>query len=523
MEGQKNATHCLEKGACLPLGGFSVLSLFPPLSEEELVGMNESNSPPAIWAVSNIDSSALFHELSVGADAPLSGLITMLAAARTLGSFYKNKLSSGNLKKSGIFRKHIVFAGLMGEPWGNMGSRRLLWELYSNSSHLTGFNISSADVLLEIGQVGNAVKYEEGSSKAKENNHPASRGNSKALKLFLYSSSRTEMTRAQLERLNNLQNAIKLSGNDCKSVSEVVVEDAGFNIKSFPPPASSEAFLRIQSNLTALAITEFNDTFTNAAYHSMYDNIKNIDISSIVSSSELISRTLYRLSTATSGLENLEASAFEASEEAADLEIDMAALEKRIKSLIECIVSTDFRLDCPLAKRIMNSPQISSKRSNYIGILRSLPQDPQVPNLELHSNIERFIFNYLAFSTAPDVPDDFDKDLDIDQNSNTSSDSNSLGGKQSHDMYAMLDDFASTRLTYRGSFDNKTTCKLSIATDCPRGTVCVGNKDSKDSKGMGACVAATVRYVASYSLLFECPGCNGTSSGWHVTNKTESW
>ena len=73
-----------------------------------------------------------------GAEAPLSGLIAMLAAAEILG----------NSSHAEGYERCLVFAGLAGEPWGYMGSKRFLWELHR------GNNSTKPLSLLAIDQVG---------------------------------------------------------------------------------------------------------------------------------------------------------------------------------------------------------------------------------------------------------------------------------------------------------------------------------------------------------------------------------
>ena len=60
------------------------------------------------------------HGVLQGAEAPLSGLIAMLAAAEILG----------NSSLAPAYQRRLVFAALAGEPWGYMGSKRFLWELH---------------------------------------------------------------------------------------------------------------------------------------------------------------------------------------------------------------------------------------------------------------------------------------------------------------------------------------------------------------------------------------------------------
>lgn len=73
-----------------------------------------------------------------GAEAPLSGLIAMLAAAEILG----------NSTHAQGYERRLVFAALAGEPWGYMGSKRFLWELHK------GENSTKPLSLLAVDQVG---------------------------------------------------------------------------------------------------------------------------------------------------------------------------------------------------------------------------------------------------------------------------------------------------------------------------------------------------------------------------------
>lgn len=69
------------------------------------------------------------HTCSVqGAEAPLSGLIAMLAAAEVLG----------NSGYADVYRRRLIFTAFAGEPWGSMGSKRFLWELHSHENSTRG-------------------------------------------------------------------------------------------------------------------------------------------------------------------------------------------------------------------------------------------------------------------------------------------------------------------------------------------------------------------------------------------------
>lgn len=70
-----------------------------------------------------------------GADAPLSGLVAMLAALRVLRNA---AAASGGAER---YAKRIVFLALAGEAWGYMGSRRLLYDADSGSNSTQGLRM----------------------------------------------------------------------------------------------------------------------------------------------------------------------------------------------------------------------------------------------------------------------------------------------------------------------------------------------------------------------------------------------
>ena len=70
-----------------------------------------------------------------GAEAPLSGLIAMLAAAEILGN---NTLNAQ-------YERRLVFAAFAGEPWGYMGSKRLLWELHTGEKSTKPLTLDAID------------------------------------------------------------------------------------------------------------------------------------------------------------------------------------------------------------------------------------------------------------------------------------------------------------------------------------------------------------------------------------------
>ncbi|KHG13342.1 hypothetical protein F383_18867 [Gossypium arboreum] len=155
MQTTKVGTHdsesCLKEETCLPLGGYralihvvvvsdnftayvlkgmgngSVWSAVPPINNS-----SSNQSKPIILTVASMDAASFFRDKSLGADSPLSGVISLLAAVDALS--HVDGLDNLN--------KQLVFLVFTGEAWGYLGSRRFLLELDQQSDAVRGLNSS---------------------------------------------------------------------------------------------------------------------------------------------------------------------------------------------------------------------------------------------------------------------------------------------------------------------------------------------------------------------------------------------
>ncbi|RZC74865.1 hypothetical protein C5167_050343 [Papaver somniferum] len=131
MQTTKSGTHdsesCLKQQSCLPLGGYSVMSSLPPID------VSSTQKPKSIvLAMASIDSASFFRDKSPGADSPLSGMISLVAAVDALSHL-------GDLDE---LNKQLVFLFFTGEAWGYLGSRRFLAELDMGTDAVHGLNSS---------------------------------------------------------------------------------------------------------------------------------------------------------------------------------------------------------------------------------------------------------------------------------------------------------------------------------------------------------------------------------------------
>lgn len=488
MEAAGNSSACLAARTCLPLGGHSVVAALPALplpagnSSSNSSGGGGSGDMPAIWVLAQFDTAGLFHEAAVGAESPVSGLIAMLAAAEVLGSADASA-AVGQYRER--YRRRLVFAALGGEPWGLMGSKRLLWEAASGAPSVAGFDLTPGGVaaVLEVGPVGRA--------------RPSAADGQRTLVegagVALYAHMPAGGASAAAGVLSALQAAA--SSASAAAGLSVGVAQASAALPGLPPTASAGSFVRVlqggganaSSAPPAVLLSDFDTAFQVPTFQSsLYDNITWVDADSIAATAVVVARTAHALALGDD----------DAAGAAAELPVNYTAVQATVQELIQCLMNSTLGLGCPIAQAMM-TPVNPGHLSHYIGILRSLTADPQAPDANIKSDYERFIWNWLAFATRPKPP----------SNSSTGSGDGDSGGG--------------------GGDEGLQRCQPMNATACPAGFVCAGSRSIKGPEGQGMCLNATVRFVPSYSTWLLCDGCDGANTNyefrWQLTDGAAQW
>jgi nicastrin len=102
---------------CLPLSGTSVWAV---AGSPEVSSSSESSYSRTIIMVSTgMDSTSMFHELAPGANTAASNILTVLMAAKLIGSYVSDNTLDG-------LHKRILFGFFQGEAYGYIGSRAFL-------------------------------------------------------------------------------------------------------------------------------------------------------------------------------------------------------------------------------------------------------------------------------------------------------------------------------------------------------------------------------------------------------------
>ncbi|MCO5567551.1 hypothetical protein L7F22_021245 [Adiantum nelumboides] len=337
--GTSTSVSCLVGSSCLPLGGYSVWSALPP------VKASSSLNKQIVMAIASMDSASFFRDRTLGADSPLSGLLTLLAAVDVLS----------NIPDPDSWDKQLVIVVFTGEAWGYLGSRQFLYQLSNEGSFVQGLNRSLIHQILEVGSVGQAVDN-----------------------VFYAHSQNLEASAATLEVLEALQ--VAASSITSASAAEVQVNKAS-ETNPGVPPSSLMPFLHHNENTSGVVLTEFDSVFMNTNYHSSLD-VKG-QVNSIASAASLVARTLYLLVT---GQSNITAT-----------DSDLLTVKTSwIEELTGCLLTCNPGMACDLVKQFITPTQTCP--NHYVGVFLGDPTEP--PVAENIDDTARFVWNFLANRTA---------------------------------------------------------------------------------------------------------------------------
>eukprot|EP00471_Norrisiella_sphaerica_P013686 CAMPEP_0184504196 /NCGR_PEP_ID=MMETSP0113_2-20130426/52334_1 /TAXON_ID=91329 /ORGANISM="Norrisiella sphaerica, Strain BC52" /LENGTH=634 /DNA_ID=CAMNT_0026893819 /DNA_START=707 /DNA_END=2611 /DNA_ORIENTATION=- len=285
MFGHHDSISCLKYATCLPVGGWSVWTTMDRL--------NATRKRPIVLATAMMDSSALFHDLAVGANSYQAGLVALLGAVNGLHAFNS---SGGDFGCESLedLEKQIMVAFLQGEQFGYVGSRRLALDLmegldcvrsskqpnmciepYRPSTLYSNINITQIQTIIEVGQVG---MLSESRQVFMHRSHLADRTSDKSVSENLQ---------------DTMRNLSKLSPLD------FVVPDPNLNSL---PPSSIPSFLEIIPSslpVASMHLSEFNTSFRNPYYLSRFD--KNLTTADALENLCHVARTIARLLYTTAG------------------------------------------------------------------------------------------------------------------------------------------------------------------------------------------------------------------------------
>lgn len=352
MTARGDSLNCIEQGTCQPMGGHSVWAAMPPLPpmQEELPDGLETERKDVVLVVAQADTDAFFKGLAQGADAPMSGLIALLVAARLL--------STGGHAES--YARHIVFTTLVGEPWDYMGSRKFLWDLTTGASTLEPLADHNIAGVVELGAMGQA-----GSG------------------LYLH-----RQRGADFGDTSPLVDALKgATGEGGLPVEEADASNPGV------PPSSLMSFLRANASVPGVVVADFDSSFSNPYFQSFLDSAddglfgdaaRGVNASALGDAAAITARALHTLAGGAEGA----------------LAVNGSAAREMAAELVGCLLRTLPGLACDLVTGLMSVSTSYNPLPHYRHVLRTTTKDPQDPQPYVKHNLDRFLWNYLAQQTG---------------------------------------------------------------------------------------------------------------------------
>ncbi|KAJ8551714.1 hypothetical protein K7X08_021729 [Anisodus acutangulus] len=338
--GTQDSGSCLREQTCLPLGGYSVWSALPPI-----IVSSSKKAKPMILTVASMDAASFFRDKSVGADSPISGLISLLAVVDALS----------RVDGLGDLDKQLVFAVFTGEAWGYLGSRRFLLELDQHSDAVSGLDSALIEMVLEIGSVGKGFAQDD--------------------KTFFAHSTKESATNQTLSALKDAIGSLK---SQSIKISRASKSNPGL------PPSSLMSFLKKNAEISGVVLEDFDVAFTNKFYHSHLDDLSaNINSSAIVAAASVVARSLYILASEKKEINNSVLST---------ININASLVEE----LLGCLLSCEPGLTCELVNRYI-APSTSCP-SHYVGVVLGEPSSQPYPGNV--GDVPRFVWNFLADKTA---------------------------------------------------------------------------------------------------------------------------
>ena len=259
MQAKTNSVDCLAGRTCLPIGGYSVWSTIDPLQDD---------GKKTVFATTQMDTTALFHDKAVGAESAVSGTVALMGAYEVLA----------NTPSFSSLPRRVVFSFFQGEVYGRVGSRKLLDDLqtFSCSTFKSGTDNTECSSPFKPDLEFQDLKVADIHSVL-----DVSQINADSGKLYAHTENSDSVTNELVAELQSM------------TVSGLSVDEAA-STPGVVPPSSYLSFLEANSSTPGVVLTGYESVYSNKFYHSMYDTKDDAFIvDSLSRVSTLLARTLY--------------------------------------------------------------------------------------------------------------------------------------------------------------------------------------------------------------------------------------
>lgn len=419
---------CLARRTCAPLGGHSAFASVPP--RPDVVGDessadssgDESSAASFVLVSARLDASSLFHDAAFGANAAMSGLVAVLAAAEAFAAatrrFDASRVEAGDAP---VDATPALFAAFGGEAFGFAGSRRFARERERLESNDAGSEPSllpdwlrgrALKAHVELGPVGFSAKTfggERSSPSASDEGSGASSATDSSAasssdppplppRLFAHANSAAGPAADALVRtLREASSAgrgdadassgaatlpvVRATGAPRREADESSESSASADSSSlgaYFPPSSADALIRRDPKAPCAYLAEHDGAVLDPFAHGAFDAGRSrVDPSRVAGAAAVVARALARLaydggggpagSDASDGTPTPSAAA-----DAVASGIDDAAIRRSVDRLVDCLIDPAIGFECELAARLGAPPTNFAARetfpSRYVGV-----------------------------------------------------------------------------------------------------------------------------------------------------------
>ncbi|KAF9924705.1 hypothetical protein FBU30_005375 [Linnemannia zychae] len=346
---------CLRKGWCTPVGGASVWST--PSSN-----ISYTDEKPIVLITAAMDSRSLFHDLTLGVESSVAGMVTVLAVAEAL---------SRSTVPLDTMSKHIVYALFTGEAWGFSGSQRFVQDIMSSpiqcqkpSASGSGcafpfysdlefqrLNPAKIEAILEVGQIAGMGEV--------ANTNPV-----------LYA----HIDNIQEAASTTLLNQVIQIGSNGSTVNPsptagIPIQAASSDgVKRGLPPSSSMSFLKVRNNIPTIVLTDFQKQMSALTNHDQDDSWNSPNTLNLIQqAATVIAKTAWLQAQGISDITTITPTQAQA---IASIQVD----NKLVQDLLQCL---SLNYSCTLVDQYLNVTASSTpptRLPHYTGTLYSQSQ-----------------------------------------------------------------------------------------------------------------------------------------------------
>ncbi|KAJ2959748.1 hypothetical protein NQZ79_g4838 [Umbelopsis isabellina] len=244
---------CLRRGWCQPVGGSSVYS-------SPSQNMTSTDGKPIIIVSATMDSRSIFHDLTLGVENDVSGMVALLAVADAL---------SKSPTPLDTFPKHIIYTNFDGESWGFSGSQRFVNDI---STPFVCQNTTSGENFCPLqGACNNPCVRDTDFTKINFDNIEAvvefssvAQSNASGKGFWAH----TDDTTTSNNLLQSLINT-SLQNNTQQQYHIQAASSDGVDKKL--PPSSAMSFLKKKRSIASVVIADYQKSL-NSYYHGDFDD-----------------------------------------------------------------------------------------------------------------------------------------------------------------------------------------------------------------------------------------------------------